>query len=135
MQKLVNISSDQVSLEGELVLPEDTSSIVLFAHGSGSSRFSPRNNYVASILQKAGIGTLLFDLLTREEDRNYDTAPACGNHLGQTGAVNPILQHRLLRRQHRRSRCFAGSGRNEWGNLGSGIPRWASRSGWAGRAG
>ena len=72
MQKLVNISSDQVSLEGELVLPEDTSSIVLFAHGSGSSRFSPRNNYVASILQKAGIGTLLFDLLTREEDRNYD---------------------------------------------------------------
>ena len=73
MQKLVNISSDQVSLEGELVLPEDTSSIVLFAHGSGSSRFSPRNNYVASILQKAGIGTLLFDLLTREEDRNYDT--------------------------------------------------------------
>ena len=73
MQKLVNIPVDQIFLEGELVLPEDTSSIVLFAHGSGSSRFSPRNNYVASILQQAGIGTLLFDLLTREEDRNYDT--------------------------------------------------------------
>ena len=73
MQKLVNIPVDQISLEGELVLPEDTSSIVLFAHGSGSSRFSPRNNYVASILQQAGIGTLLFDLLTHEEDRNYDT--------------------------------------------------------------
>jgi putative phosphoribosyl transferase len=73
MQKLVNIPTDHVSLEGELVLPEDTNGIVLFAHGSGSSRFSPRNNYVASILQQAGIGTLLFDLLTREEDRNYDT--------------------------------------------------------------
>jgi len=73
MQKLVNIHADHVSLEGELVLPEDTNSIVLFAHGSGSSRFSPRNNYVASILQQAGIGTLLFDLLTHEEDRNYDT--------------------------------------------------------------
>ena len=73
MQKTVNIPADHVSLEGELVLPEDTNSIVLFAHGSGSSRFSPRNNYVASVLQQAGIGTLLFDLLTREEDSNYDT--------------------------------------------------------------
>jgi len=69
VHKLVNIPADHVSLEGELVLPEYTSSIVLFAHGSGSSRFSPRNNYVASVLQQAGIGTLLFDLLTREEDR------------------------------------------------------------------
>lgn len=73
MQKLVSIAADHVSLEGELVLPDGTSSIVLFAHGSGSSRFSPRNNYVASILQQAGIGTLLFDLLTHDEDRNYDT--------------------------------------------------------------
>jgi hypothetical protein len=73
VQKLVNIPVDQISLEGELVLPGDTSSIVLFVHGSGSSRFSPRNNYVASILQQTGIGTLLFDLLTCEEDRNYDT--------------------------------------------------------------
>ncbi len=73
MRKLVNIPADHASLEGELVLPKGTTSIVLFAHGSGSSRFSPRNNYVASILQQAGIGTLLFDLLTREEDSNYDT--------------------------------------------------------------
>jgi dienelactone hydrolase len=73
MRKFIYIPADHVSLEGELILPQDTASIVLFAHGSGSSRFSPRNNYVASILQQAGIGTLLFDLLTREEDRNYDT--------------------------------------------------------------
>ncbi len=69
----VTIPADQVSLEGELVLPKDANAVVLFAHGSGSSRFSPRNNYVATVLQEAGIGTLLFDLLTREEDRNYDT--------------------------------------------------------------
>jgi putative phosphoribosyl transferase len=61
------------SLEGELILPPDARSVVLFAHGSGSSRFSPRNTYVASVLQQAGIGTLLFDLLTREEDRDYET--------------------------------------------------------------
>ena len=73
MRKFISIPADHILLEGELVLPEGAASVVLFAHGSGSSRFSPRNNYVASILQQAGIGTLLFDLLTHEEDRNYDT--------------------------------------------------------------
>jgi dienelactone hydrolase len=47
--------------------------VVLFAHGSGSSRFSPRNTYVAEVLQQRGIGTLLFDLLTKEEDLVYQT--------------------------------------------------------------
>jgi dienelactone hydrolase len=70
---LIPIQSGQTHLDGELILPPEASSIVLFAHGSGSSRFSPRNTYVASVLQQAGIGTLLFDLLTREEDRNYET--------------------------------------------------------------
>ncbi len=69
----VTIPAGRVALDGELVLPPGASAVVLFAHGSGSSRFSPRNNYVATVLQEAGIGTLLFDLLTREEDRNYDT--------------------------------------------------------------
>ncbi len=68
----VTIPAGQVNLEGELALPADTSTVVIFAHGSGSSRFSPRNNYVASILHEAGIGTLLFDLLTRAEDRDYE---------------------------------------------------------------
>ncbi|MBI1175728.1 MAG: alpha/beta hydrolase [Sideroxydans sp.] len=69
----VNIPADSASLEGELTLPGGANGVVLFAHGSGSSRFSPRNGYVASVLQQAGIGTLLFDLLTREEDRDYGT--------------------------------------------------------------
>ena len=62
-----SIPSDSVRLEGELVIPEGATGIVLFAHGSGSSRLSPRNQYVAETLQQAGIGTLLFDLLTDEE--------------------------------------------------------------------
>jgi len=72
LRETVSIPADQASLEGELVLPQGASAIVLFAHGSGSSRFSPRNTYVASVLQRAGIATLLFDLLTREEDRDYE---------------------------------------------------------------
>ena len=69
----IPVPSDNVQLDGELVLPPSARGVVLFAHGSGSSRFSPRNTYVASVLQKRGIGTLLFDLLTREEDENYET--------------------------------------------------------------
>jgi len=56
-------------LEGFLALPSGSQSLVLFAHGSGSSRFSPRNNMVARSLNDAGIGTLLFDLLTADEHR------------------------------------------------------------------
>jgi dienelactone hydrolase len=64
----VHIPSGEVILEGELQIPGATKGIVLFAHGSGSSRFSPRNQYVARVIREAGIGTLLFDLLTREEE-------------------------------------------------------------------
>jgi pimeloyl-ACP methyl ester carboxylesterase len=60
----------EVKLEGELNLPPDASSLVLFAHGSGSSRHSPRNQFVARALREDGrTGTLLFDLLTAEEER------------------------------------------------------------------
>jgi dienelactone hydrolase len=56
------------SLGGALAIPEASKGIVLFAHGSGSSRHSPRNQYVAQDLQRAGLATLLMDLLTRQED-------------------------------------------------------------------
>lgn len=69
----ITIPAGHAFLEGELALPARASAVVLFAHGSGSSRLSPRNIYVASVLQQHGIGTLLFDLLTREEDRDYAT--------------------------------------------------------------
>ncbi|MDR4514277.1 dienelactone hydrolase family protein [Nitrosomonas sp.] len=64
-------ANDSVELNGELVLPSTARSVVLFAHGSGSSRLSPRNQFVAQILQQHGIGTLLFDLLTHDEDQQY----------------------------------------------------------------
>lgn len=68
----VLVPSDGVHLHGELSLPPGARGIVLFAHGSGSSRHSPRNQFVASILREAGIGTLLFDLLTPEEEEEDD---------------------------------------------------------------
>lgn len=67
--RLVRVSAGPVTLEGNLVLPTGTQGVVLFAHGSGSSRFSPRNRYVARELQQGGLGTLLIDLLTEEEER------------------------------------------------------------------
>ena len=72
-EKIVGIPTNAALLEGSLVVPEHAQGLVVFAHGSGSSRFSPRNNFVATILQQANIATLLVDLLTREEDETYET--------------------------------------------------------------
>jgi putative phosphoribosyl transferase len=72
-ERLVRIPADGVSLEGVLAVPAEAVGVVLFAHGSGSSRRSPRNNFVAGLLRKAGLGTLLIDLLTEEEDATYET--------------------------------------------------------------
>lgn len=69
----VTIPVDDVRLDGNLVVPDGAAGIVVFAHGSGSSRLSPRNNFVAEVLRAHGLGTLLFDLLTEEEDRTYET--------------------------------------------------------------
>ncbi len=85
VEKLVHIPMGGVYIEGMLKLPENAKGIVLFAHGSGSSRHSPRNNYVASVLHDSGIGTLLMDLLTPEEDMDY-----------QTRFDIPLLTQRLL---------------------------------------
>ena len=63
-----NVAGKPVGLPGRLTLPESASGLVLFAHGSGSSRLSPRNAFVASELHDAWIGTLLFDLLTPQEE-------------------------------------------------------------------
>src|SRR5437868_3250175 len=56
-------------LHGDLVVPERANGVILFAHGSGSSRHSPRNRYVAEVLQQGGFGTLLVDLLTEAEEQ------------------------------------------------------------------
>jgi putative phosphoribosyl transferase len=71
-KELVHIAAGAARMEGMLELPDNPLGVVLFAHGSGSSRLSPRNNYVAGILREARIGTLLLDLLTAAEDRVYE---------------------------------------------------------------
>jgi len=69
VERAVRIQAARAELEGELTLPAGAKGVVLFAHGSGSSRTSPRNRFVAGVLQRAGLGTLLFDLLTAEEEQ------------------------------------------------------------------
>jgi putative phosphoribosyl transferase len=64
----VQIPAGHAVLSGNLTIPENAAALVLFAHGSGSSRHSPRNQFVARTLNRAGLGTLLFDLLTAEEE-------------------------------------------------------------------
>jgi putative phosphoribosyl transferase len=69
VEEVVHIPIGKIELEGELIIPVDAKGIVLFAHGSGSSRFSPRNQFVARFLREKQLGTLLTDLLTEEEER------------------------------------------------------------------
>ena len=68
-EKTVQLAVDSVTLEGSLGIPPQAQGVVLFAHGSGSSRHSPRNQFVARILREQGLATLLFDLLTAEEEK------------------------------------------------------------------
>lgn len=72
IQKEVNIPVGKVAVQGNLTIPEQAKAIVMFSHGSGSSRLSKRNRQVAAYLQQKKLGTLLFDLLTPEEDRFYE---------------------------------------------------------------
>jgi putative phosphoribosyl transferase len=67
-ERPVRIAVDSVTLEGDLMIPREAKGIVVFVHGSGSSRFSSRNRFVARFLQRDGLATLLFDLLTRQEE-------------------------------------------------------------------
>ena len=83
--QIVHIPADNVHIEGMLELPGNARGIVIFAHGSGSSRHSMRNNYVAKVLRNSAIGTLLIDLLTAEEDTDY-----------QVRFDIPLLTRRLL---------------------------------------
>jgi dienelactone hydrolase len=67
-ERVVTVAADSASLEGNLTSPAGAAGVILFAHGSGSSRHSPRNRYVARVLNRAGLATLLLDLLTPEQE-------------------------------------------------------------------
>lgn len=85
----VQIRAGSALLTGELKVPEKATGVVLFAHGSGSSRYSPRNQYVAEVIRKSGVGTLLFDLLTSEEE-------AIDNYTREFRFDIDLLAHRLV---------------------------------------
>jgi dienelactone hydrolase len=89
----VRIPTGPVTLEGELTVPRDAGGLVLFAHGSGSSRRSPRNQFVAQLLRKAGLGTLLFDLLSPEEGSHEDAGGRLRFNIG-------LLTQRLVCAAH-----------------------------------
>lgn len=93
VNKPVRIPIGTIFLEGELRLPDNATGVVLFAHGSGSSRHSPRNQFVAGIIRDAGLGTLLFDLLTEAEEEKD----------AENGALRfdiPLLAQRLVAATH-----------------------------------
>ncbi|HZJ44491.1 MAG TPA: alpha/beta hydrolase [Pyrinomonadaceae bacterium] len=87
--KEVQIKVDSVLLDGTLNVPVGATGIVLFAHGSGSSRYSPRNQYVARVIREHGVGTLLFDLLTSQEE-------AIDNYTREFRFDVKLLAHRLI---------------------------------------
>jgi dienelactone hydrolase len=87
--RLVRVPSGKATVEGDLLVPQGANGIVLFAHGSGSGRFSPRNQYVAKVLNEAGMATLLIDLLTKEEEE-------IDSHTGQFRFDIDLLAKRLL---------------------------------------
>lgn len=95
MGKEVKIPVGGIVLEGTLSVPTGAVGIVLFAHGSGSSRFSPRNMFVAEELEKAGIATLLLDLLTEKEDEVYETRFDIGLLTERLGEVVRWLKEEL----------------------------------------
>jgi putative phosphoribosyl transferase len=88
------IRAGDARLEGTLTLPAAPRGIVLFAHGSGSSRHSPRNVFVARALHESGVGTLLFDLLTVDEDRVYETRFDIGLLANRLSAATAWLRQR-----------------------------------------
>ena len=106
-------------LEGILELPKHASGVVAFSHGSGSGRHSPRNRYVAQQLQAEGLGTLLLDLLTPDEDLDYEMRFDIELLTGRLADAvrflrkhdgNTIVVDRSVRRKHRRGFCTARRG-------------------------
>ncbi|GAA2960008.1 phosphoribosyltransferase family protein [Streptomyces enissocaesilis] len=91
----VEVDAGGVRLAGDLTLPEGAGAVVMFAHGSGSSRHSPRNRSVAAALNRAGLGTLLFDLLTPAEEADRANVFDIGTLAGRLGDATRRLHRRL----------------------------------------
>ena len=127
----------EVTLDGELQIPPNATGVVLFAHGSGSSRLSPRNQFVARILREAGLGTLLFDLLTREEEMidsftrhlRFDIALLCERLVAATRWLENQEAARGLRAGYFGSSTGGGAALMAAAKLGERIGAVVSRGG------
>ena len=91
-EREITVSSGQTRLAATLTVPESAHGLVVFTHGSGSSRHSPRNRYVAAILNSSGLGTVLFDLLTPEEERHRSNVFDIGLLAGRLRDVTTELR-------------------------------------------
>ncbi len=139
----VIVLAGTVPLPGRLTVPAGARGVVVFAHGSGSSRNSPRNMFVAAALHVAGLGSLLFDLLTPDEEADRANVFDIGLLAGRLTAATTWLRGqpglervpaRLLRGQHRGGRGAAGRRRARHpapgrADRGRGVPRRPSRPG------
>src|SRR4030095_624688 len=132
------IPAEHTLLAGNLTIPQNSEALVLFAHGSGSSRHSPRNQFVARTLNRAGLGTLLFDLLTPEEEALdiYTREHRFNIYLLVERLLYPAtrgrarLAHRICRLEHRRR---GGAGRSSGTSTGRRcrrFPWWTTRPSW-----
>ncbi|MEI6561891.1 MAG: dienelactone hydrolase family protein [Verrucomicrobiota bacterium] len=126
-----------VTLDGELQIPPKATGLVLFAHGSGSSRLSPRNQFVARMLREAGLGTLLFDLLTREEEMidsftrhlRFDIVLLCERLVAATHWLENVDAARGLRMGYFGSSTGGGAALMAAAQLGENIGAVVSRGG------
>ena len=143
-RRAVTVASGGVSLPGDLAIPEQAIAVVVFAHGSGSSRRSPRNVQVAERLQDEGLGTLVFDLLTEVEARDrgkvFDIALLASRLEGAVGWLRGEQeawrsQDRLLRREHRSGRRPGRGRAPRGGRRGRRLARRPARSGGGGARG
>ena len=137
LEKRVRIQIGNVFLEGDLKLPENAPGVVLFAHGSGSSRHSPRNQYVAGVIREAGLGTLLFDLLTHDEERRdamtgelrFDIALLAKRLIGATRWLEKQPETRGLKIGYFGASTGGGAALVAAAELGDGIAAVVSRGG------
>ncbi|MBS1791741.1 MAG: dienelactone hydrolase family protein [Acidobacteria bacterium] len=135
-QKVI-IQANSHALAGELEIPAAATGLVLFAHGSGSSRHSPRNQYVARIIREAGVGTLLLDLLTPEEERidqltrhlRFDIPLLARRLMAATAWVSGQPETRHLRVGYFGASTGAGAALIAAAKLGSEIGAIVSRGG------
>lgn len=137
VEQVVHIHLGEIELEGELIIPAQAKGIVLFAHGSGSSRFSPRNQFVARSLRELELGTLLIDLLTQEEEKideltreiRFDIALLANRLLGITQWLFKDSRTQSLRIGYFGSSTGAAAALIAAAKMGSGVSAVVSRGG------